>query len=201
MRKRVGYFVIVVSMTILAGCISIHPIKSSKLLEIQKRDIKFWPYEAKNAGIEIKIRPVTTQCDNFLFFDADFPSIGIVPVFVKLKNEGRLFISWTYTDFTLESPFWKWKILKFKKVKKRLFEKYDINAYSIKAYEQFNDSFDSLILHDGSLKKGEEANGVLFFDAGLFANAEIKGNIILSIKNVMIEGTKTTVVFPFKKNM
>jgi len=176
------------------GCIGIKPVSWPQLEEEIRSRTTFWLTGADRSGLDLRLHACLDRDENLRIFDADFLSIGVVPVLVSIKNSRQGQVSWAMTDFSLRGEGWEMPAMALAEVEGPLFEKYGVRSYNQAGLEQFRADFGQLLLGDLTIGPREEAWGVVFFKKGRFGGILDEKSILL-VRNARLDSLKASLVF------
>jgi len=180
-----------------SACVNVRPVTSNFVHDAIQNDPKFWEFAYTQFGIEVRCKFCLTQDENLRFFDADLQSMGIIPIFIELKNKKNQSIMLNVQSVVIRNKRWILKTILLDEVRKAVFKKYHVKSYTEKDMEDFSNGFRQLMLHDGTLRVDETTSGVLFFTGGRFDRAMDDATVLI-LGNTMVDGWRKKLVFKLK---
>ncbi|HZM85591.1 MAG TPA: hypothetical protein VFF31_03445 [Blastocatellia bacterium] len=124
-------------------------------------------YAAKASLDELMIEAHPVIDEDFLYdtFDANLIAAGLLPVRVRLTNNGSEPIELKKARFQIEIPSKRFKSADARRAFKRLFTYYGVSVYSKSGYNDSLEAFTSHVLDVGTaLSSNQSRQGLLFFE-------------------------------------
>jgi hypothetical protein len=114
------------------------------------------------AGVTLEARPVVTRDDYWELFDDHLPEVGIVAVWINLRNGRSEEIS-SGTQWSLRLAGRRYRAMNSDALFDRYYEGRSIRMYSINTDRKARIRLETLRFHPGRIAAATEHNGFLFF--------------------------------------
>lgn len=156
------------------------PIKSEELVKQSQK------------GIDIQAKAIEGRYRYWDLFDDNLPEIGIVAVWVKVKNIRDGSIDLNRTKWILELDGAKHKAIDVSRVLDIYYEKRSVRFYSQNADRQTRHKLHNIIFKPGSIASHLERDGFLFFRVDSGTEKGWSRNATLRAEEIRLEDRQQT---------
>ncbi len=147
-------------------------------------------YRASARGIEVEAVPIRTWEQNMLLFDDNLPAVGLLAVWVDLRDASTKALDLKHVKWELRRGNEKFPHVGLDDVFRQYYKRHHTRLYSVNADHQARQALAKWTFDDASLEPSGSRKGFLFFKARSAQSPDWTHGTVLVVNGLALEGSK-----------
>jgi hypothetical protein len=145
---------------------------------------------ASTAGVTVFAKPLISRQDYLDMFDDYLPEIGLVAVWVKVRNDRSSDINLAKNKWVLQTGNRGARQLDAPSILKRYYHGRKIRMYTLRSYTRTHQQIEQLIVPDGKIPSSMKLEGFVIFQIDTSMQQNWNKGAVLSNKGIYLDDQK-----------